>query len=249
MLSRRALVTGAAALGAGCGPIGSFLSVPALPKRAELSWVSLAFDGLHEPAARVHDPFAKLQSAVAALEEDKANPDGAERGNYRVTPILLDFWTPYPASWRQLVASFAALEVDLISLHAPMVRALAELAETERPVLLPLDQFFGAHDALLLEEFYPYLLEPFRFKGSLYALPVNALPLMLYYDARYFAAAGVPPVDGSWDWDALAKAAVTLTRRNDEGATDHWGLEAHRYGLWWALWQNEALVHNPETGE
>lgn len=166
-----------------------------------------------------------------------------------MTPILLDNWEPYPASWRQLVALLAELEVDLVSLHAPMVRSLAELAKTQGPVLLPLDRSVGIDDPLLLEEFYPYLLDPFRYEGTLYALPVNALPLMLYYDARYFAAAGVPPVDASWDWDALVESAVALTRRDDDGATTHWGLEAHRYGLWWALLQNEALLHDPVSDE
>ena len=190
-----------------------------------------------------------LQSAVAALEEDTGNPNGPARGNYRVTPIVLDNWEPYPSSWRQLVASLADLEVDLISLHGPMVRALAELAKTEPPVLLPLDRSVGFDDALLLQEFYPYLLDPFRYEGTLYALPVNAMPLMLYYDARYFADAGVPPVDASWTWDTLVESAMALTVRAEDGATAHWGLEAHRYGLWWALWQNAALFHDFETGE
>ena len=243
MLSRRALVTGAAALSAGCGPLGSFLSVPALPKPAELAWVSLAFSGLYEPAAREQDPLAKLQSAVAALAEDTGNPDGPARGNYTVTPYLLGHRPPHPPSWHNLVERLSALEVDLLSLPAPLVRALAE----ER-VLLPIDRVLGADGPLLTQEFYPYLLDPFRFEGSLYALPVNALPLMLYYDARYFAAAGVPPVASSWNWDSLVESAVTLTRRDEDGATVHWGLEAHRYGLWWALWQHEALARDPETG-
>ncbi len=244
MLSRRALVIGAAALGAGCGPMRSFLLVPSLPKPAELTWFSLTFGGLYEPAAREQDLLAKLQSAVAALGEDKENPNGPVRGNYRVTPRLIENWHPYPASWGQLVDWLGSLEVDLLSLPAPMVRALAD-----QRVLLPIDRVLSADSKLLTQEFYPYLLDPYRFEGSLYALPVNALPLMLYYDARYFAAAGVPPVDSGWNWDALVESAVTLTRRDESGATEHWGFEAHRYGLWWMLWQNEAELRDPETGE
>ena len=243
-------MVGAAALGTGCGPLGSVFSPPQLPKKTQLIWVSLAFSGLREPAERVHDPLAKFKRAVAALEEDTDNPNGPARGNYSVTPYLLELRQLDSTSWYNLVTSLSDLEVDLLSLHAPLVRALAELAERERRVLLlPLDRSVGADGPLLTQEFYPYLLDPFRYNGSLYALPLNALPLMLYYDARYFAAAGAPPVDSSWNWDTLAEGAVTLTRRDADGAADHWGLEAHRYGLWWALWQNEALVQDPETGE
>lgn len=81
MLSRRALLTGAAVLSAGCGPLGSVFSPPELPKRAHLTWVSLVFSGLYDPAARVQDSLAKLKHAVAALEEDTQNPNGPARGN------------------------------------------------------------------------------------------------------------------------------------------------------------------------
>ena len=249
MLPRRALMAGAAALGVGCGPLRSILSPPQVPKKTQLTWVSLGFSGLYEPAVRVQDPLAKLKRAVAALEEDTDNPNGPARGNYSVTPYLLEFRQLDSTSWSNLVTRLSELKVDLLSLHAPLVRALAELAEKEQRVLLPLDRFVGADGPLLSQEFYPYLLNPFRFNGSLYALPVDALPLMLYYDARYFAAAGAPPVDGNWDWDSLVQSAAQLTRRDEDGVTRRWGLEAHRYGLWWALWQNNAVVHDPESGE
>ncbi len=99
MLPRRALMAGAAALGVGCGPLRSILSPPQLPKEAQLTWVSLAFSGLREPAERVHDPLAKLQSAVAAMEEDTDNPNGPARGNYTVTPYLLEFRQLDSTSW------------------------------------------------------------------------------------------------------------------------------------------------------
>jgi hypothetical protein len=237
-------MAGGAALAAGCGPMRSFLSVPTLPGRTKLTWLSLAFSGLFEPAARVQDPLRKLQQALAALEEDKGNPNGPAQGNYTVTPILHEYHEPVPRSWSEYVARLVDLPVDLLSLHAPMVQELAH-----QGAILPLDQFMGADGADFTQEFFPFLLDAFRYKGSLYALPIDALPLMLYYDLRYFETLGVPPVDSGWTWDTLVESAVQLTQRNEEGVTQRWGLEAHRYGLWWALWQNQADIRDPDSGE
>lgn len=92
--------------------------------------------------------------------------------------------------------------------------------------------------------FFPGVLNQFRAQGALYALPVSALPVMVYYDRAYFAQRKVPPVDSGWDWDDLAENAAKLTNRGQDGVVRRWGLLAHRK-LWWALWQNNADVVDP----
>ena len=72
---------------------------------------------------------------------------------------------------------------------------------------------------------------------------------MMHYDATLFAAEGVPPMDSSWDWDDLVRTAELLVRRDEDGVIKRWGLAAHNYGIWWALWQNEAEVVDPASGE
>ena len=79
-------------------------------------------------------------------------------------------------------------------------------------------------------------------RGALYALPVGARPLMLYYDAAYFRREGVAPVNSNWDWNDLVVNAAELTKRKADGTVVRWGLATHSVGLWWALWQNEADV-------
>ena len=95
--------------------------------------------------------------------------------------------------------------------------------------------------------FTPYVLEHFQRSGGLFALPVSAVPLMLHYDARWFEAKNVPPVDESWDWDDLVENAKKLTWRSEDGKLTRWGLMSHMYGLWWALWQNHAEMFDPAT--
>ena len=123
-------------------------------------------------------------------------------------------------------------------------RALGEMGE-----LLPLDQFGGADSSDFAREFYSIGLDPFRENGTLYALPANAFPLMLYYDADYFAQVGVVPPDGSWDWDALVGHALKLTHREEGGTVARWGLEPLGASIWWALWQNEAALADALTSQ
>ena len=111
----------------------------------------------------------------------------------------------------------------------------------------PWTQFLGAADPELEAAFFPGAIKQFR-HGALYALPVDARPLMLYYDADYFAREQVPPpTDGSWNWDDLVENAVKLTRRREDGTPARWGLGAHSNQVWWALWQNLAEAVDPDT--
>ena len=104
-----------------------------------------------------------------------------------------------------LAAWLEEVEVDLVTLWPEEARALGE-----RGVLLPLERFSGVEGSDIEREFFSPQLDAFRENGALYALPVGADPLMLYYDVDYFAQAGVAPPDNSWDWDILVENALRL---------------------------------------
>ena len=242
MLSRRTLIASASVLAASCGPLGSFFSAPSSPQEAELTWVTFSwFPGLMNPSAGLR-PVEKYQGAVSALAEDKENPYGQKRGRYRLTLRHLERLTELEAG--NFVGWLHDLEADLVTVSPEGARALGE-----EGVLLPLDQFIASDGAALEQSFYPSVLEQFR-KGALYALPVDARPLMLYYDVDYFALEEVsPPVGGNWDWGDLLESALKLTRRREDGSVSRWGLAAHGNQLWWALWQNEAEAVDSVTSQ
>ena len=240
MLSRRTLIAGAAALGAvGCGPLESLFSAPSVPQAADLTWAaSSRFISLSD-AQRELLPQQKYQRALEVLAEDEENPHGPRRGRYRLRLQSVD---QFPKQ-EEFAAWLNDLEVDLVTVWPDTARALGE-----RGVLLPLDRFIGAADPALEATFFPSVLEQFR-QGALYALPVSARPLMMYYDADYFSLQDVPPVDSTWGWDDLVENAVRLTRRREDGTVARWGLEAHGNRIWWALWQNGAEIVDPETAQ
>lgn len=240
MFSRRTMIASAAVIAAGCGPLQSFFSAPSAPQEAELTLASLGnYLGLSDPAAELR-PVEKLQMAATTLEEDNENPHGQKRGKYRLKLRHVERLTATEAG--DFVGWLHNLEADLVTVSPEGARALGK-----EGVLLPLDQFIATDGAALEQAFYPSVLEQFR-QGELYGLPVDARPLMLYYDADYFALDEVsPPVDGNWDWSNLVESALRLTKRREDGSVSRWGLAAHGSSLWWALWQNEAEAVDPVT--
>lgn len=243
MLTRRALIGSTAALAAGCGPFASSAALPSLPEPPALTWHTTPFAHFRRVGGSMQSPQSVLSQVAAAMEEDAENPNGPARGRYTLTGDVLELPQPQPRSTEEYAEWIGGIETDIVVVQPWLARGLGK-----EGVILPLERFLAADEPALAESFYPFLLEPFRGNGGLYALPVSALPLMLHYDASYFARQGVPPVDETWDWDDLIEHAVKLTRWYDDGSVRRWGLMAHLYGLRWALWQNGAEMYDPATG-
>jgi multiple sugar transport system substrate-binding protein len=77
--------------------------------------------------------------------------------------------------------------------------------------------------AAKLDDYYPGSLDVSRYDGKLYGLPWIAQPVMLYYNADMFKAAGMSPPDESWTWDTFKDAAKKLTVKDAAGNVTQWG--------------------------
>ena len=242
MLTRRAMMVGTAALAAGCSALDS--SLPSPPQATALAWHALPLPGLLEPGGVMVDPKVRIQKIIAALQEDVEGPHSPARGRYSLTGHLVEFSEPLPINSDEIAELVGNIDTDLLSVDPWFARDLGK-----RGVILPLDPYIAADEPQLSQEFYPYVLDQFREEGRLYALPIDSAPQLLHYDAAYLAEQGVPPPDGSWDWDVLIEYAVKLTQRSEDGTVERWGLVPHFNGVWWALWQNEAGVIDPVTAK
>lgn len=253
MLTRRSLLASTAVIAAGCSSLLSPLSPPSLSKVTELNWAVIGgFSSLHDPEGLLTSNEDVLQGGLAALAEDKESPYGPERGSYTIrlrysqrwpqadpTPKDLEEWLEY------YVGVLDAFSADLVTVSPFLAGFLAE-----HGLVIPLERFLGKEKASIEAEFFPSVLEPQRGPGGLYALPMAALPQMVTYDAAYFDKRGVPPPDGSWDWDDLVSNAERLTLRHENRELARWGVVTLGEvidGIWWALWQNEANVVDPES--
>ena len=244
-ISRRAFVAGMALLAAGCGPFRPVPSPLSQTEATPLTWYTWTFAGLLDLDDPFGSPREKLAKIVAALEEDTENPNGPARAGYTLTPRLIgrgDYPDPPPRNQDEFADWIGGIETDLLSIGPTMAHTLGD-----RGVLLPLDRLIAADGPSLTEAFYPYILKQFRAHGSLYALPIDADPQMLFYEPAYFEAQGVPPPNETWDWDDLVENALKLTQRGADGTVTRWGLMPHMFGFWWALWQNEAEAFDSIT--
>ena len=257
MLSRRSLLASTAALAAGCSVAEPPLAAPSVPHETALNVA--ASIGRHAAfgAPAIEEPEHRYGRAAAALEMDTENPYGPTRGGFslslhfyeRLVPLIEagnrtheELEAAQAAALDAAAAYLEDLAADLVTVSQDEARWLGQ-----EGILLPLDRFGGQMGTELERDFFPSALDGFRSGGALYALPLAALPLMLYYDEEYFALQGVPPVDARWNWDDLVESAAKLTTYQEDGAVARWGLIAHQHRVWWALWQNGAEAVDPET--
>lgn len=243
MLSRRSLLATSAALAVGCGR-----ATPPVQEAVHLNVA--AYIGLVTMELRGMGCYeGAYQDVMEELEQDPDNPFGPIRGRYRLELRYSDEFFP-GATWETPPdEALDAVAVFLEELEADLVTVWPALAQWlgHRGLLLPLNQFSGADDESLAQEYFPVALNRYRVDGALYALPVSAAPQMLYYHARHFRERGVPPVDANWVWDDLAENGAKLTTYRDDGSVARWGLVAHFDEIWWALWQNGAEALDPDS--
>ena len=262
ILGNAAILGGTAALAAGCSTGSNLLSPPSAPASRDLNVAAYTRSiNLAMPYGNYtdeHDNEDRFEQALAALEADEDNAFGPTRGEYSLSLRFVEDFTPQLEQPKTVEearanqeAALAAVAETLDALEADLVTLWPEEARWwgEKGLLLPLDRFSGAEESELNQDYFPSVLNQYRRDGALYALPVDAMPLMLFYDERYLMSKGVPAPDTTWHWDDLVRNATTLTTSRQDGAVARWGLIAHGNGISWALWQNEAIIVDADTGQ
>ena len=92
-------------------------------------------------------------------------------------------------------------------------------------VLEPLDERVSTSKRFQESDFYPQVLDAFRFGGRLTCLPQNISSLVVYYNKDLFAKYGVEVPAKGWRWRDMTTLARILTRDLDgDGTPDQYGL-------------------------
>lgn len=105
---------------------------------------------------------------------------------------------------KMLTAFVARTEPDIMALDA------SSAAFIDNDTLRDLTPFAQA-DRLDLTVYYPNVLNLARRGPHLYALPADFTPMMLYYNKRLFAQAGIPTPHDGWTWDEFHADCRRLT--------------------------------------
>ena len=112
---------------------------------------------------------------------------------------------------KYLAAMQAGKCADVIWVHWSVLPSFAA-----KGALAPLDEFCRA-DRFDLDDFFSTMLEAYRYKGMLYALPHQGSTQMLVYNKDLFDAAGLAYPNENWTREDFLAAALKLTVRDAAG--------------------------------
>ena len=80
-------------------------------------------------------------------------------------------------------------------------------------ILAPLDDLIAQTPDFDKEDFYPFALEAFQYKGLQYGLPKDFNPYVLFYNKKLFREAGIDTIPTNWA--ELEEMATALTKDVD----------------------------------
>lgn len=94
-------------------------------------------------------------------------------------------------------------------------------ALARKEYFLPLDPFVAREGEQFLADFTPIALEEGRWQGTLYGMNVLFGAVMIYYNKKLFAEAGLPDPyslykQGRWTWETFVDCATRLTKREGD---------------------------------
>jgi multiple sugar transport system substrate-binding protein len=132
----------------------------------------------------------------------------------------------------EIVSAYYFDSSTIESLQVDVVQGFPDrsLFGGEQPTVLSLEPFIaeGVGGEFDEEDFFPGLLDAFRWQGGLYAVPVNLDVAMMYYNRDMFNAQGVPYPQVGWTWQDFLSSAQQLTTIEEDGEqTGHWGFVSH----------------------
>lgn len=236
-LSRRTLARGTAGVLGGtalarCGPFtggtdgaGSTLAGPATAK--VLTFNNPLFQGARDD----------LLSAVA-----EADPG--------LRPDLIVFPGQINEFRVKALAMYAGGDIpDAQWIHPSITSLLAA-----RKLARPLDELARRDRATALGEFYPALLDHFRWKGGVYGLPWYSPGWAFVFNRTLFERLGVAPPDRvdreqKWTWDTFVATLRRLTTGTPGSPDRTIGSHAHSMALDWAcawLWRHGGDVFSKD---
>jgi multiple sugar transport system substrate-binding protein len=132
---------------------------------------------------------------------------------------------------------FDRVDKDWTGENAPDVMFLSYISTyASRGILENLDPYIAQDSKeIKTDDFYPELLNLFRYKGNLYGFPRDNGTKVVYANLDMLREAGISIPKGGWNWKDLREAALKLTKRNASGEITQYGY-AFEPNEWWKLW-------------
>lgn len=225
-LARYAAVVSLTAVIAACGAqaspapsSGDESSAPSTAPASEApstsAEASAALSGTLNIAYWDYGPAAETGNQAIADGFMKLNPGVS----VSVTPVAGENWGGYYANLATLIAS--GKKPDLAFTASEGIKFLAQ-----NGLVVPVNQFLDSdpNAAALKADIAPALLQSFAYSGDITAIPNGWNNMVIYYNKKLFADAGLPEPTADWNWDKFRETAKALTKdTNGDGKTDQYG--------------------------
>jgi len=150
-------------------------------------------------------------------------PNVTVKDNY--TPFTL--WSEYA---NKLTTQLAGGQIpDLIHVAIEGTRLVVS-----KGLMEPLDDLIAADadmQTLMANEYPQPLKDAFTVDGKLYQIPVEWNNMVIYYNTKKFADAGLQPPQPTWTWDDFLNAAKALTSGDGGNKVYGFGVPFFTFGL------------------
>ncbi len=101
--------------------------------------------------------------------------------------------------------------------------------------ITPLDELMASAEEGYIDDFYPAFMANSLYDSQTWSIPFQRSAVVMYYNADFFADAGIEPPDS---WEAWAETAAALTERDGDTVT-RWGIE---FPSDWPYWLFQPLA-------
>ncbi len=220
-LSRRTMLrlsamTAAGAVIAACAPAGQApaagggASAPAADSSITLTIFDFGGDADKKIYADAHARFAETHANVTIVDN--------------FTPVTT--WSEYSNKIVTQVAGGQSPDIINIAIEG------ARLLQSKN-ILVPLDDVISADASSkeLTDDVHEALVAPFNIDGNTWYIPHSWNNMVIYYNTKIFADAGLEAPKADWTWDDFLEIAKTLTTGEGDNKVFGFGIPNFNFGL------------------
>ncbi len=111
--------------------------------------------------------------------------------------------------------------------------------------LAPLDRYMEKDDSFDSSVYYPMAMDYGCWQGVSYALPVGAVPTLMFVNKSLLAKEGIPIPHNDWTWQDFLRICKAVTRDTDgDGRLDQFGV--YDYNWRKAALTNDVKIFSPD---